>query len=295
MKEINISFALRKLMTRINYDSMMMANVLGVDIKSINNYLNKHTNPSPNVTRKICILIDENNLNIYQLFDIEGDDGYLFHGSQTGGLDGKISALKNKNEINDFDYGFYLSDSLKNAINYIIDKPEPVVYRFKKEDVIKGKIYNFSEEKHGEQDWILYIGLNRNKITNSYDKMFFKEYYDKKFSDYDILIGEIADSYNFDVLNDFFNNLTDLEETRQALLLANIGQQFVMKNEKFANELIWVDEYRIEKNLRNYLLDLVRKRKTILKKNRGDFSKNHSFNREATFEVIKNTIKKQYE
>ena len=101
---------------------------------------------------KIIYLIENNKLNIYDLLDIEQDDGYLFHGSKTGGLIGKISTLINKNEPNDFDNGFYLSDSLKNAVSYVIDQNKPVIYRFRKEDVLKGQLYDFSSMKNGEID-----------------------------------------------------------------------------------------------------------------------------------------------
>ena len=295
MTELNISFALKKLMLKMNYDSFAMANILSVDVKSIYNYLNKHSNPTFAIIQKIITIIDDNKLDIYQLLDVEPDVGYLFHGSKTGGLFGDISTLKNKGDQNDFDNGFYLSDSLKNAINYVLDQKNPVIYRFKKEDVLKGQIYDFSREKNGEVDWIIYIGLNRDKISSNEDKMFFREYYDKKFEHYDILTGEIADSYNFDVLNDFFNNLKDLEETRKALLLANIGPQFVMKNEKYANELKWVEVYKIDSHLRNYLLSVAKEKKQVLKQNRDVFSKNHVFDKNASFEVVKKRIKEQYE
>ena len=295
MIELNISYTLKKLMAVIGYDIPALAITLGVDSKSINSYLNKHSNPTISVINKITKLIDDNGLDIYQLFDINDDKEYLFHGSKTGGIIGKISTNRSKGFLNDFDNGFYLSDSLKNAINYVLDQKEPVIYRFKKEDVYKGNIYDFSKEKNGEIDWIIYIGLNRDKISNDDNKMFFKKHYDKKFAKYDLLKGEIADSYNFDVLNDFFNNIRDLEETRQALLLANIGPQFVMKNEKYANELMWVDVYKIEKNLKDYLLNIVRRKKQILKENRDIFSNNHVFDWTLSFEEIKRKMKEEHE
>lgn len=295
MIELNLSFTLKNLMDRLNYDIQSISSILNVDPKTIENYLSKHSNPTAAIANKITKLIDENNLDIYSLLDIEPNTSYLFHGSKTGGLHGKISTLRNKGDFNDFDNGFYLSDSLKNAINYVIEQKSPVIYRFKKEDVLKGTIYNFSKEDNGERDWIIYIGLNRGKITNQEDEMFFREYYYKKFSDYDVLCGEIADSYNFDVLNDFFNNITDLEETRKALILANIGPQYVMKNEKDANNLTYVETYKIEKNLRDYLLNVVKEKKKILKQNRDTFSKDHTFDRTTTFERIKKEMKKEYE
>ena len=295
MTELNISYALRKLQIKLKYSDEEIMRILNVTKKSLDNYKIRHTNPTPQIINKIISLIENNKLNIYDLLDIEQDDGYLFHGSKTGGLIGKISTLINKNEPNDFVNGFYLSDSLRNAVSYVIDQNKPIIYRFKREDVLKGKIYDFSSMKNGEIDWIIYIGLYRRKILNEDDERFFKEYYDEKFSNFDVLTGEIADSYNFDVLNDFFNNLKDLDETRKALLLANIGTQFVMKNEKYANDLQWSEVYVIERNLKNYLVELVKTKRTVLKKNRNDISSNHIFDKVKTFENVKRKIKEEYE
>ena len=295
MTELNISYALRKLQVKLNYSDEEIMRILNVTKKTLDNYKIRHTNPTPQIIKEIISLIENNKLNIYDLLDIEQDDGYLFHGSKTGGLIGKISTLINKNEPNDFDNGFYLSDSLRNAVSYVIDQNKPVIYRFKKGDVLKGRLYDFSLMKNGEIDWIIYIGLNRRKMLNEDDERFFKEYYDEKFSNFDVLTGEIADSYNFDVLNDFFNNLKDLDETRKALLLANIGPQFVMKNEKYANDLQWSEVYVIERNLKNYLVELVKTKRTVLKKNRNDISSNHIFDKVKTFENVKRKIKEEYE
>ena len=295
MIELNISYALKKLQATLNYSDEEIMRILNVTKKTLDNYKIRHTNPTPQIIKEIISLIENNKLNIYDLLDIEQDDGYLFHGSKTGGLIGKISTLINKNEPNDFDNGFYLSDSLRNAVSYVIDQNKPVIYRFKKGDVLKGRLYDFSLMKNGEIDWIIYIGLNRRKMLNEDDERFFKEYYDEKFSNFDVLTGEIADSYNFDVLNDFFNNLKDLDETRKALLLANIGPQFVMKNEKYANDLQWSEVYVIERNLKNYLVELVKTKRTVLKKNRNDISSNHIFDKVKTFENVKRKIKEEYE
>ena len=295
MTELNISYALRKLQVKLNYSDEEIMRILNVTKKSLDNYKIRHTNPTPQIIKEIISLIENNKLNIYDLLDIEQDDGYLFHGSKTGGLIGKISTLINKNEPNDFDNGFYLSDSLRNAVSYVIDQNKPVIYRLKKGDVLKGRLYDFSLMKNGEIDWIIYIGLNRRKMLNEDDERFFKEYYDEKFSNFDVLTGEIADSYNFDVLNDFFNNLKDLDETRKALLLANIGPQFVMKNEKYANDLQWSEVYVIERNLKKYLVELIKTKRTVLKKNRNDISSNHIFDKVKTFENVKRKIKEEYE
>ena len=80
--ELNISFTLRKLMNTLKYTSKDFASFLNLDIKTINNYLTLHTNPTQKVFNKIVKLIEDNNLDVYQLLDVEGDEGYLFHGSR---------------------------------------------------------------------------------------------------------------------------------------------------------------------------------------------------------------------
>lgn len=293
--ELNISFTLRKLMNALKYTSKDFASFLNLDIKTINNYLTLHTNPTQKVFNKIVKLIEDNNLDVYQLLDVEGDEGYLFHGSKTSGIYGKISTLKNFGEINDFSNGFYLSDSLRNAVTYVIDRKEPVIYRFKKEDVYKGKEYSFKKERNGEIDWVIFIGLNRKKIVNQVDNMFFSQYYDEKFKKYSLLVGEIADSYNFDILNDFFNGTKDIEETKQALILAHIGLQYVLKDEIIASNLTWQDEYTIEKNLKEYLIKLIKQKKKILNERRNELSSSHVFDKSNTFEEIKRRMIKENE
>ena len=61
MIELNLSFALKNLMDRLNYDIQSISSLLNVDPKTIENYLSKHSNPTATIARKITKLIDENN------------------------------------------------------------------------------------------------------------------------------------------------------------------------------------------------------------------------------------------
>lgn len=293
--EINITYALKKLMDALNYTTSDLANILNVDSRSIYNYIHYHKDATQSIYSKIIDLIDNNNLDIYQLLDIANDESYLFHGSKTGGIIGKISVNNNINEANDFGNGFYLSKSFRNAVSYVVDRKKPIIYRFRESDVLKGRTYSFKKDKSGDEDWVIYIGLNRKKIDSDQDEMFFKEYYDNKFSKYSVLIGEIADSYNFEILNDFFNNTKDIEETKEALIKANIGPQYVIKDEEIANELMWVEEYVIEKKLKKYLTSLMRNKKKILKDTREKISEKHVFDPSKTFSEIRKRRKEEYE
>ncbi|MBE6141491.1 MAG: DUF3990 domain-containing protein [Erysipelotrichaceae bacterium] len=286
--ELNISFVIKRLMNVLNYSSATLADFLGVEPRQINNYINRHNNPSPIVFNKIISLINDNNLDIYDLFDIEGNDGYLFHGSKVGGIIGDISTTRNINEPIDFGNGFYLSETFKTAISYVITYPHPVIYRFNEKDILKTKIYSFYDDKVlGEEDWVLFIGYNRYKIKEERDRVFIREYFDKKFAQYDVLKGEIADSYNFDIMDAFFDEVSDINEVKKALKFANIGPQYVLKNETVAKSLKWVDEYHIETRLKNYLIGLISSRKKYLKKAYEETDKSKR-DESLKFEAIKN-------
>ena len=293
-KELNISYAIKNLLLRLNWSPFDMASYLGKSERHIWNYISNHENPNKETFIKICDLIDKSNIDIFELLDLEPDDGFLFHGSENG-IVGQISTRKNMSNYNDFGNGFYLSDSLRNAITYVVECDNPIIYRIKSDSVINSKVYDFSKDKVEDDNWVLFIGLNRGKITDLFDKSFFQKHYDDMFSKYDVLVGEIADSYNFDVLDSFFAGIGGIKQVKTALSLANIGPQYVVKSESLANSLLPVESYTLEKRFRKYLLQLKRNKRDKLKaiynvpisvaKDENDF----------TFDEIKNMMKKKYE
>lgn len=293
--ELNISYVVKKLMDKLNYSIDDMAHYLDIDSRQIFNYISVHNKPSLKVFNKIVSLIEDHNLDIYDLLDIDSDEGYLFHGSKTGGIVGKISTKRNIKDSNDFGNGFYLSEAFRTALTYVLTYNNPVIYRFNKNDVVTDNIFSFYDDrKNRDEDWVIYIGLNRGHIKEERDYQFFNEYYSKAFKKYDLLKGEIADSYNFDVIDYFFDNQIDINIVKTALAFANIGPQYVLKNESIANRLKWVEEYHIDPMLRNYLISLLRKKKDSLRRNVYNITPKLMNNFES-FDVIKNKKKAQYE
>ena len=176
----------------------------------------------------------------------------MFHGSRTH-IDGTITTKRNEDRLKDFGSGFYLSESFKTAITYVDNNADPHVYRFKKEDIFKRDIYYFKDSLQDSVDWVLYIGLNRNKIVEAADRAFLNEYFEEKFKGKKVLIGKIADSFNFDVMDAFFSGSYDIYQVQRALQQINIGNQIVVVDEKIANSLTEYDEYSIEPRLRRYI------------------------------------------
>ena len=120
---------------------------------------------------------------------------------------------------------------------------------------MKEDIYYFKDSSLDTIDWVLYIGLNRNKVIDQADRSFLNEYFDEKFNGKKVLVGKIADSFNFDVMDAFFSGSYDIFQVQRALQQVNIGNQIVVINERLANSLMDYDEFSIEPRLRRYIND----------------------------------------
>lgn len=265
MKELNISYIIPNLIKRLNVSASEMADLLGVSEKSLNNYLNG-SSPTVKVFNKITNILDSSNIDIFDLFNFDGD--YLFHASEFG-IKGQISANRNKIKKYglDFGHGFYLSESFKVAITYVDDteEVEPHIYRFKKEDVCKGKTFVLNDSRY----WVLYIGLNRGKIKDETLQSVINAFFKKKLNTADIVVGKIADSFNFEAMDLFFKNIYDIRQVTNALTVANLGMQYVIKNEELANSLEYDFDYAIEKKLLGYIRKCHIKQSNALKEMRN--------------------------
>ncbi len=262
--ELGFECIISNLIKKLNYTLTDFADYLSVSEKTVRNYISKVSKPSLSVVDKIIDLLNVHNIDIYSLFDIE-DDEYLFHGSKRG-ITGKITTLNNVNSSNDFGRGFYLSESFKNALTYVVNYDNSIIYRFNKDEFKNLSSYAFNKSDINDTiDWVLYIGFNRGKIISESDNNFFREYFDYRLGQYSLIIGEIADSYNFYVMDQFFDNQSDLKQVKVALTLASLGNQYVLKDETFANKLEVKDEYIIDKKLRDYLKQI--KKETSYKLN----------------------------
>ena len=120
----------------------------------------------------------------------------------------------------DFGGGFYLSDSLEFARKWANDKKNCV--NFYTLDLSGLNIKRFERD----EEWFDYIANNR--VGNK-----------DKYSDYDVVIGPVANDTLFDTYGIIFSGLISGED---ALKLLKVGKQFTqinIKSEKAASHLIW--------------------------------------------------------
>lgn len=291
-KELNLGNIIEGLCIKMELSNQEIANVLGVTKRTIENYKDGRKPSSKidnNIFDKILNIIELNHLDIFNLFNLDGEE-YLFHASKKG-IKGQITTKVNEDKSNDFGNGFYLSENLKTAITYVCGQTEPKIYRFKKKDIFNGKCYRFSQNIDDVKKWVLFIGLNRGKVKEENNKVLFKEYFDKCFSKYSIIEGKIADSFNFDVLEAFFDNEYDIKQVDQALKQVDIGNQIVIKDEKIANSLEDYDEFTIEKNLKKYFMQWHRNKVNLLREfNKQGIDKENA-NKDLSFRAIREEFK----
>lgn len=249
---LNIGSYVKGIKTKLKVSNEELSHILGVSPRSIVNYLNGLV-PSKKEAKKIIDFILYKNFDIFELLNLDSKD-FLFHGSKTK-IIGTITTSKNVGKKIDFGQGFYLSESFKTAVTYVDKNIDPHIYRFKKSDVLKGPIYNFSESIDDIKNWVLFIGFNRGKILDEKTSALFSSNFNKYFKGYSVLIGKIADSFNFDVLEAFFDYEYDIFQVEKALKQVDIGNQVVVKDEKLANSIIDYDEIFLHKDLKQFIYD----------------------------------------
>lgn len=258
-----------------------LADALRINVRSIKNYLNG-ANISPEIRTSLFNYLLTMNYDLFDVLDLE-DDSYFYHMSSQG-IEGIITTKKSS-RYNDFGNAFYLSDSFKTAATYIKVNDNPRIYCFKKEKVVNLNPYIFKDTLTGSIDWVLYIGLNRNKIENPRFVSFLNEKYSKQFKKTKCLAGKIADSLNFEVMDEFFDGFYDISDVKSQLTKANLGMQYAIKDERSANNLQWDDEIILDKGLIELILLWRKNRNNLLKEdnskliNKNQSDDNYKFNK----------------
>ena len=111
--------------------------------------------------------------------------------------------------------------------------------------------------------------MNRGKIKDETLQSVINAFFKKKLNTADIVAGKIADSFNFEAMDLFFKNIYDIRQVTNALTVANLGMQYVIKNEELANSLEYDFDYVIEKKLLGYIRKCHIKQSNALKEMRN--------------------------
>ena len=158
----------------------------------------------------------------------------LFHASKKG-----LSLIDyNKSRKScDFGTGFYLGESYDNSLDFVCDYYDSSIYSF---------IYELKNVKVLELapslEWMLIICYYRGQLEKNKDNKIIVELI-KKVEESDVIIAPIADNRMYYIMTLFVNGDINENVAIEALIAANLGNQYVLKNEKALSKLDFVEKY----------------------------------------------------
>ena len=136
---------------------------------------------------------------------------------------------------NDYELGFYCTDSLEMAKEWGADKNKTGYATFYEIDCDGLKILDLNSPEYCILHWLSVLLQNREFDVPSGLALEAKEYLKNSFAvDYqksDIMIGYRADDSYFSFAQDFINGTISYRQLNNAMHLGKLGQQFVLKSE----------------------------------------------------------------
>lgn len=208
-----------------------IAEMLNVDYSTLSRWRNGTSKPSDRMVENIYNYLYKNNFRINRLLEENFKDNQtenckiLFHGSKEG-IKGKLS-ISFSNEKRDFGKGFYLGESVKQAISFVSSFPKSWLYTIKIKNFKKLKIKEFDVCK----EWMILVAYYRGKLEE-YKNSRYLESLVNSIKDVDVVIAPIADNSMYSIINDFIEgSITDLQCVN-SLSANRLGKQFVVLNDK---------------------------------------------------------------
>ena len=193
----------------------------------------------------------------------------LYHGSKSG-INGDIRPISRS--LCDFGQGFYMGTEKMQPLTLICNFPDARLYTLKMD---MGGLRVLEIEVG--MDWALLIAYQRGKMEHIKNSDIWHKYA-AFLSNYDMVIGDIANDRLFVVLDRFFSG-----EITDAALIAclsalKLGKQYVALSERACGQIVIVEEQGISENERRALRmesaahrqEGIRRAEEICKKHRRD-------------------------
>lgn len=162
-------------------------------------------------------------MRVMSMFE-ENEDKYklFYHGSY---CEINKPDLKDTRQRVDFGAGFYLTEDVHIADKWAASKSEAIrnVYQLNFEGL---RVYQINDDN----EWFDYVIANRMGDTVP-----------SKFSDYDVIIGKIADDRLFNAIEDYANGDLSKENAIKIIASMDYGLQIVLKTERAINQLKFIE------------------------------------------------------
>ena len=232
---------------------------IGKDRATVYRYMSGETNVPVDVLTKLLDLAYYHGVDITKILNIADEDEYYYHATASE-IKFPINVHINDGESRDFGYGFYLGENLRQSSTWGKLGSSTIIYRFKRDKFKELSILDFNKMK--SIDWLNYVAINRKKIEyQNYPKLF--EKYFKLERNTDLIVGKIADSFSYEVLELLYKDKIDIDQAEYATKIMALGNQLCLKNELFGVSLIPDEVIRYDNTLSEYFLhysDLIQER-----------------------------------
>lgn len=232
---------------------------IGKDRATVYRYMSGETNVPVDVLTKLLDLAYYHGVDITKILNIADEDEYYYHATASE-IKFPINVHINDGESRDFGYGFYLGENLRQSSTWGKLGSSTIIYRFKRDKFKELSILDFNKMK--SIDWLNYVAINRKKIEyQNYPKLFEKFF--KLERNTDLIVGKIADSFSYEVLELLYKDKIDIDQAEYATKIMALGNQLCLKNELFGVSLIPDEIIRYDNTLSEYFLhysDLIQER-----------------------------------
>lgn len=261
MKEIVIktSEIIKSALNILGISADAFAFSIGKDRATVYRYMSGETNVPVDVLTKLLDLAYYHGVDITKILNIADEDEYYYHATASE-IKFPINVHINDGESRDFGYGFYLGENLRQSSTWGKLGSSTIIYRFKRDKFKELSILDFNKMK--SIDWLNYVAINRKKIDyQNYPKLF--EKYFKLERNTDLIVGKIADSFSYEVLELLYKDKIDIDQAEYATKIMALGNQLCLKNELFGVSLIPDEVIRYDNTLSEYFLhysDLIQER-----------------------------------
>lgn len=214
-----------------DYTAEEVADAIGISRRTFFNVLSNSVMPSDDTLEKIYSFIYKDGYRLNKLKEeIYKDTGklVLFHGAKQ-----EIQEISENGSRNKCDFGpaFYLSESFKQAANFVCDYDKSSIYTFFLEkDGLKIKEFNC------DLDWMIAVCYYRGTIDEYIDHPKVKKIISEIIKA-DVIIAPIADNKMFQIMQLFSDGEITTEEAYHSLSSSSLGKQYVLRSKKAINNL----------------------------------------------------------
>ena len=175
---------------------------------------------------------------------INAEHKLLFHGAKSI-IDGTVDVHKGRIN-NDFGQGFYTGENYEQAISFISGFTKSCVY------ILDFNLENLKCRKYVvDQEWMLTIAYYRGTLDRYESHPIIKKLIEKS-RDCDYIVAPIADNRMFQIINSFIGGEITDEQCKHCLAATNLGNQYVLINDKAVRNANLVERVYISDNEKEY-------------------------------------------